>query len=132
MATERAVSELSASFSADRARLAKLLALIREKRGAETVVLDMRDFSLGTDYFIVTEGNNAKQLRAIAENIIEGFPYRLLHREGQDSRSWTVLDYGDIMVHILAPEARRFYDLEGLWGDTVINLEEEESGVPAR
>ena len=130
METERDASGISTSSSDDRARLAKLLALIRGKRGEQTVVLDMRSFSLGTDYFVITEGNNPKQLRAIAENIIEGFPSRLLHREGQDSRSWIVLDYGDIMVHILAPEARRFYDLEGLWGDTVISLEEE-SEVPA-
>jgi ribosome-associated protein len=129
---EREAGGPDALFSNDRTRLLQLLALIREKRGERTVVLDMQSFSLGTDYFVVTEGNNPKQLRAIAENIIEGFPNRLLHREGQDSRSWIVLDYGDIMVHILAPEARRFYDLEGLWGDTVLNLEEEESEVSAR
>lgn len=131
METEPQASLLSASLRDDRARLTKLLELIGEKRGEQTVVLDMHSFSLGTDYFVITEGNNPKQLRAIAENIIEGFANRLLHREGQDSRRWIVLDYGDIMVHILAPEARRFYDLEGLWGDIVINLAEE-SQVPAR
>lgn len=126
MEIERAASGLSAKLRVERARLAELLALIREKRGERTVVLDMRSFSLGTDYFFITEGGSAKQLRAIAENIITGFPSRLLHEDGQDSRNWIVLDYGDIMVHIFAPEARRFYDLEGLWGDTVVTLEESE------
>jgi len=125
---ERKVDGLSEALDA-RARLAKLLALIREKRGEDSVILDLRSFSLGIDYFIITEGGSAKHLRAIAENIVSGFPRRLLHQEGQDSPHWIVLDYGEIMIHIFAPEARRFYDLEGLWGDVAVTIEESEVPV---
>jgi ribosome-associated protein len=125
LVVERALSEAGEALTT-RDRLIKLLTLICEKRGEHTTFLDMRNFSLGTDYFVITEGGSSKHLRAIAENIVSGFPSRLLHREGQGSPNWTVLDYGEIMVHIFAPEARRFYDLEGLWGDTVVSVEETE------
>ncbi|HED04231.1 MAG TPA: ribosome silencing factor [Candidatus Fraserbacteria bacterium] len=109
-------------MESDRERLQQLIALITEKRGEHTVVLDMREFSLGVDYFVITEGGSVKQLRAIAERIIEGSPEQLFQQEGQESGDWIVLDYGEIMIHIFAPATRCFYDLEGLWGDTVVQL----------
>ncbi len=104
--------------------LREILRLIEEKKGEETVVLDVADAPLGTDYFVITEADNPKQLRAIAENLLEGLPREPLAWEGLDSSVWIVLDYGDVIVHVFHKEARRFYDLEGLWGEKPVDLED--------
>jgi ribosome-associated protein len=97
--------------------LRELLALIAEKKGEEPVVLDMREFSIPTDFFVITHGDNPKHVKAIAENILEKLPKEPLRSEGWESKRWIVLDYGDFIVHIFERDLRRFYDLEGLWGD---------------
>ena len=102
----------------------EILRLIEEKKGEQTVILDVADAPLGTDYFVITEADNPKQLRAIAENIKEGLPREPLAWEGLDSSVWIVLDYGDVIVHVFDKEARRFYDLEGLWGGKPLSPED--------
>jgi ribosome-associated protein len=103
--------------------LRELLALIAEKKGEEPVVLDMREFSIPTDFFVITHGDNPKHVKAIAENILEKLPKEPLRSEGWESKRWIVLDYGDFIVHIFERDLRRFYDLEGLWGDAPVQLE---------
>lgn len=93
----------------------RIVRLVEEKKGENTVVLDVSDAPIIIDTFVVSEANSAKQLRAIARHLkesIEKPPYAM---EGLDSRTWAVLDYGAVVVHILEREAREFYDLEGLW-----------------
>lgn len=104
--------------------LKRILELIEERKGGHTVVLDMRDFSIPTDYFVITEGDNPKQVEAIAKNILENLKREVLQEEGLEGKNWVVLDYGDFIVHIFQREARRFYDLEGLWGDKELKLDE--------
>jgi len=103
--------------------LRELLTLIAEKKGEEPVVLDMREFSIPTDFFVITHGDNPKHVKAIAENILEKLPKEPLRSEGWESKRWIVLDYGDFIVHIFERDLRRFYDLEGLWGDAPVQLE---------
>ncbi len=102
--------------------LRELVALIAEKKGEQTVILDMRGFSIPTDFFIITHGENPKHVKAIAENIVEKFPKEIVRSEGWESKNWIVLDYGDMIIHIFQKELRRFYDLEGLWGDVPVHL----------
>nr|BAL58634.1 hypothetical conserved protein [Candidatus Acetothermum autotrophicum] len=104
--------------------LRALLALIAEKKGEETVILDMREFSIPTDFFVITHGDNPKHVKAIADNILEKLPRPVLRSEGWESKNWIVLDYGDLIVHIFQRELRRFYDLEGLWGDAPLRVED--------
>ncbi len=111
--------------------LRELIALIAEKKGEETVILDMRQFSIPTDFFIITHGDNPKHVKAIADNILEKLPRTVLRSEGWESKGWIVLDYGDFIVHIFQKELRRFYDLEGLWGDAPVPLEQI-MGEPSR
>jgi len=71
------------------------------------------------DYFIVMTAGNVRQAKAVSEEIegkLEEEGIRLWHREGRES-NWVLLDYGNCVVHIFDPDARRFYDLESLWGD---------------
>jgi ribosome-associated protein len=105
--------------------LRELLALIAEKKGEEPVVLDMREFPIPTDFFVITHGDNPKHVKAIAENILEKLPKEPLRSEGWESKRWIVLDYGDFIVHIFERDLRRFYDLEGLWGDAPVQLESD-------
>lgn len=104
--------------------LRQVINLISEKKGEKTVILDMRELPIPTDFFVITAGDNAKHVKAIAENIAEKLPNPLHQSEGWDSKGWIVLDFGEVMVHVFQRELRRFYDLEGLWGDTEIRLDD--------
>ncbi len=107
--------------------LREIVALIEEKKGEETVILDMRGFSIPTDFFVITHGDNPKHVKAIADNLLEKLPRAVLRSEGWESRNWIVLDYGEFIVHIFQRELRRFYDLEGLWGDAPVHLDSSTS-----
>jgi len=74
-----------------------------------------------TNYFVITGGRNARQVRTVAEDVeaqvgADGGP-RPLRVEGLDSLRWVLLDYGDFVVHVLLDEARAYYELERLWSD---------------
>ncbi len=72
------------------------------------------------DYFVVMTAANIRQAKAISEEIeskLEEEGIRLWHREGDRESNWVLLDFGNCVVHIFEPEARKFYDLESLWGD---------------
>jgi ribosome-associated protein len=91
------------------------------KTDEPTVVLEVGDVLAITGWFVITGGNNTRQVRAVAEEIEEqvaaaGGP-KPLRVEGMDSAQWVLLDYGDFIVHVLLDEAREFYDLERLWRD---------------
>lgn len=82
--------------------------------------MDMRKVSAFCDYFIVMSANNPRQIKAISddlEEILEDKEIRLWHREGDKESKWLLLDFGDCVVHLFESETRKFYDLEGLWGD---------------
>lgn len=83
--------------------------------------MDMRSVSAYCDYFIVISANNSRQIKAISDEIEERLQdegVRLWHCEGGSDSKWVLLDFGNCLVHLFEPETRRFYDLEGLWGDT--------------
>ncbi len=89
------------------------------KRAEAVVVLDLRDQTLITDYFVICTGTSRVQIRAIADGVAEvlaGHRPRVV-REGDESAQWVLLDCGDVVVHAFGPEARTFYRLEKLWGD---------------
>lgn len=89
----------------------------------DTVVLEVGPVLAIVDYFVVTSAANPRQARAIAEEVEEQLrrqdgngPLRV---EGGDDARWILLDFGDIVVHVLSEEARAYYELERLWGDVV-------------
>ena len=80
----------------------------------------MSKVSAFCDYFIVMTATNIRQAKAISEEIeakLEEEGIRLWHREGDRESNWVLLDFGNCVVHIFEPGARKFYDLESLWGD---------------
>ncbi|MDK2972757.1 MAG: ribosome-associated protein [Candidatus Sumerlaeota bacterium] len=106
------------SESTERARRAARLA--DEKKAEDIVVLDVTGVCTFCDAFVVATGSTGLQLRAIADSIImglkadDGFKPAV---DGERNASWVVLDYGDVVVHLMSQEAREFYRLEDLWGD---------------
>lgn len=90
-----------------------------DKKAADIVLLDLRNAGGFADYFLVCSGGNPRQIRAIADAVIEAVGKdgsRPAHVEGYERSEWVLLDYFDFIVHIFAPDTRRFYGLERLWG----------------
>jgi ribosome-associated protein len=91
-----------------------------ERKGGDIVLLDVANISYLSDYFVIVTGFSKAQVRAIAravEEQVETHLQRLPVRvEGQTEASWILQDYGDVIVHILMPQEREFYNLEAFWG----------------
>ena len=106
----------------DSKKLAELCRDFADNRKAENIViLDVRDLSSVTDYFVIASGTSEPHLRAIVEEITdqlrEDYDLRPLRKDGSMQGAWVVLDFFDVIVHVMRQDARERYDLEGLWGD---------------
>ena len=91
-----------------------------DKKAVDLVVLDLRKAAGFTDYFLICSGTNPRQIRAIADAVIDVLAaqgVKPAHVEGYDRSEWILLDYFDFIVHIFASETRLFYGLERLWGN---------------
>lgn len=95
--------------------------LADDKKAENLLILDVRKLSSVTDYFVIATGTSAPHLRAIVNEIADqlrqqhGLRPRAL--DGNLNGDWVVLDYFDVIVHVMRTEVRERYDLEGLWGD---------------
>lgn len=106
----------------DSKKLALLCRELAENRKAENVVvLDVRKISSITDYFVIVSGSSEPHLRAIVDEITdrlrEDHGIRPRATDGNIRASWQVMDFFDVIVHVMRQEVRDRYDLEGLWGD---------------
>lgn len=106
----------------DSRKLALLCRELAENRKAEDVViLDLRKLSSITDYFVLCTGTSEPHLRAIVDEITEKLEseHQLSPRgtDGRVNTSWVVLDYFDVIVHVMRADVRELYNLEALWGD---------------
>ena len=91
-----------------------------DKKAVDLVVLDLRKAAGFTDYFVIASGTNTRQVRAIADAVMESLAAdgaKPAHVEGYDRSEWILIDYFDFIVHVFAPETRVFYGLERLWGN---------------
>jgi ribosome-associated protein len=106
----------------DSKKLAQLCRDLADNKKAENiVVLDVRDVSSVTDYFVIASGSSEPHLRAIVDEITDGLrdkhDLRPFRKDGSLQGAWVVLDFFDVIVHVMRADARERYDLEGLWGD---------------
>jgi ribosome-associated protein len=107
-----------------------IIKAIQEKKGQNIVALDLRKIHEAVaDFFIICEANNQPQIRAITDFVEDEVkkkcgesPYRY---EGKENMHWVILDYVNVVVHIMMPEQRKFYKLEEMWSDA--ELEEHNS-----
>lgn len=105
--------------------LKTIIRAIQEKKGEHIVSLDLRKIPEAVaDFFIICEANNQPQIRAISDFVEEQVkkncderPYR---HEGKQNLQWVLLDYVNVVVHIMLPEQRKFYKLEEMWSDAAM------------
>ena len=118
----------------------KLALLCREfadnKKADDIVILDVREVSSVTDYFVIASGTSEPHLRAIVDEISdrlrEGHHLRPRAVDGTVQAAWIVLDYFDVIVHVMRSDVRERYDLEGLWNDAPrLRVRRRAAGAPA-
>ena len=91
-----------------------------EKKGEDIKVIDISEISVLADYFIIANGTNESQVKALVESVEEKLDkagYEVKQREGYGLGNWVLLDFGNIIVHVFDKENRLFYDLERIWRD---------------
>jgi len=96
------------------------VAALEDKKGEEISIIDISGVSVMADYFIIANGTNELQVRALVESVeedLEKAGYEKRQREGTHRAGWILLDFTDVIVHIFDKENRLFYDLERIWRD---------------
>ncbi|MCX5692192.1 MAG: ribosome silencing factor [Candidatus Omnitrophica bacterium] len=94
--------------------------LAKAKLAEDVVILDMRKVSSITDFFVIASASSTKRCQTIADNIESGLSEKREHVykiEGYREGLWVLVDSFDVVVHIFYGDVRKFYNLEGLWGD---------------
>lgn len=98
----------------------KIANFLKDKKATDIKILEIKNLSIITDYFVICSGDSTTQVNTFAEYVeekmaLEGF--KPLGVEGLRYANWILLDYGDVIVHIFLEEKRHYYDLERLWLD---------------
>lgn len=91
-----------------------------EKKAFNLVLLDLKNISSFTEYFLICSGRSDRQVQAIARSIEDDLKKMGIYSmgmEGFEEGKWILLDYDDVVVHVFLDPVRMFYDLEGLWLD---------------
>jgi len=108
----------------------RLARLADDKKGHDILILNMKELSVMTDYFVIVSATNTTQTRAIADELIDKMAeagISVQHREGMNEARWVLLDFADVVVHVFLNEEREFYNLERLWGDAPSEALEDEN-----
>jgi ribosome-associated protein len=104
--------------SEERAKL--IVAAADDKKAQNMVLLDLRGLTLMTDYFFICSGTSSTHIRTIVDGMVERMKKAGsggIRVEGYDAAIWALLDYGDVVAHVMAPEQREYYNLESFWED---------------
>lgn len=93
---------------------------LEDRKGADITVLDVREKTSITDILVIAGGSSSRQVKALADIVVEKAKkagVQPLGVEGDPSGGWVLVDLGDVVVHLMLPETRDFYNLEKLWGE---------------
>ncbi len=91
---------------------------LEDIKAQDIVVIDVSGVTDVMDTLVVASGNSNRQVKALADNVVEECKkagFQPLGVEGLDSAEWVLVDLGDVVVHVMLPETRKFYELEKLW-----------------
>lgn len=107
-----------------------IISAIQEKKGENIISLDLRKVNEAVaDFFIICEAGSQPQVRAISEHVeqemkkkCDEYPYR---HEGMKNLQWVLIDYVNVVVHVMLTETRKFYKLEEMWSDAVADEHDE-------
>lgn len=97
---------------------AAVLAAVEDRKGIDTVALDVTAVTDITDYMVIVTGSSNRHVRAIVASVVEAAKRRgleVLGTEGREAADWVLIDLADVVVHVMRPETREFYDLERFW-----------------
>jgi len=102
-----------------------IIAAIQDKKGENIISLDLRKIPEAVaDFFIICEAGNQPQIRAVAENVErkvkETCDENPWHHEGFNTLQWVLIDYVNVVVHVMQPDTRKFYKLEEMWSDASV------------
>jgi len=110
-----------------------VIAALEEVKAQNIIALDVRELTGVMDTMIVASGNSNRQVKSLANNVVvEGKKagHSIIGVEGDDTAEWILVDFGDVIVHVMLPATRAFYDLERLWsmrpGDAAEDGENEQ------
>ena len=95
-----------------------ILTALDDLKGIQLAALDVRELTDVTDYLVIASGNSNRHVKSLADNVIDvvrQHGMRPLGVEGQTGADWVLVDFGDVVVHVMQPATRDFYDLERLW-----------------
>ena len=101
----------------------KLAELALTKKADDIKILDLRKITTIADFFVICTAHSEPQVKAVADAILEGAKKdgeTVWHKEGTNMKSWVLLDFIDVVVHVFLKDTRSFYSLEKLWGDAEI------------
>jgi len=106
----------------------QLVSLLEDKKAEKILLLDIRDVTPITDYFIICNGTSDRMLQALASEVRDYAKQQLAHSimiEGDSRAGWMIADLGDVVVHLFSPDQRGYYRLEQLWdkGKRVVSLQ---------
>ncbi len=103
---------------------------IKKIKGQDIVVMDVSKLTTLTDYFVICSGNSDTQIKAIADSVEdevrENSGEKAWKKEGLQARSWIILDFINIVVHVMSKEKREFYNIERMWNDAEVTFIENE------
>ena len=105
---------------------------LEEVKATEITTIDVRDLTGITDTMVVASGNSNRQVKALANSAVvdaKEAGYEMIGIEGDDKAEWILVDFGDVIVHIMLPATRVFYDIERLWSVRP-NDTDEDSAFP--
>ena len=114
--------------------LEQIVDAVHQRHGYDVLALDMSEFPLTMDIFLLASADNRIQSRAIADHVertARSLGWRLHHKEGYNEGSWILLDFIDLVVHIFLPDVRKYYNIESLWSDAPVLKFEDRSELKA-
>ncbi len=91
---------------------------LEDLKAKNITVLSVTDLSEEMDYIVIADATSKRHVKALADNVnveVKKAGFMPLGREGDRDSDWTLVDVGSVVVHVMTPQAREFYDLEGLW-----------------
>ena len=102
-----------------------VLAALEDAKANDVRQLDVRSLTDITDWMVVASGTSTRHVLALADHVrtqVKAQGLSPIGTEGESGSDWVLLDYGDVVVHLMLPDTRGFYDLDGLWDDRLSSV----------
>lgn len=100
--------------------LTKVLASLEDIQATDIKVIDVRKQTTITDYMVIASGRASRHVNAIANKVMEDLKasgYPALSSTGMETNDWVLVDFGDLILHVMQADSRQYYNLEGLWDE---------------